>query len=313
MPRRAARVLLLPLVLAIALTGCSSGGKKSSTGSATDSKGGGLPAVAGSYGSKPTFTFPGSNPPATLQSAVLRKGSGQPVASGDLLVADYLGQIWKGAVFDNSYDRKAPAGFVIGTGKVIPGWDQVLVGIPVGSRVLMSIPPDKGYGTAGNAQAGIKGTDTLEFVVDIVAAYGKSAVGQRTAVPQKVATPGVTVGGAPGVVPTVTVTKSAKAPKAPKLTLLDKGNGPPVGPGLLVVQYVATRYTGQTAGSTYADGAPTGVNVGGGSGGGTPFDLTRGLPLGSRVLLQIPGPRGQAPLAVVIDLIAQPKTAALSG
>ena len=307
MSRRALAALLVPFVVTLGLTGCSSG---RAHGSVPAKGGAGLPTVAGAYGSKPTFTFPGSPPPATLQSTVLHAGSGNKVASGDLLVADYLGQVWKGAVFDNSYDRKAPTGFVIGTGKVIPGWDAVLVGVPVGSRVLMSVPPDKGYGASGNPQAGIKGTDTLEFVVDIVASYGKTAAGEPGAAPQKGDTGGVTVAGPLGAAPTVTVAKGAKPPAAPKLTVLAKGTGKPVGAGLLVAQYVATRYTGEAVGSTYADGAPAGVNVSDGAAGGTPFDLARGVPLGSRVLLRIPGMRGQGPLAVVIDLVAQPRSAA---
>jgi peptidylprolyl isomerase len=52
----------------------------------------------------------------------------------------------------------------------VPGWDQGLVGEKVGSRVILEIPPALGYGKQGNEQAGIKGTDTLFFVVDILGA-----------------------------------------------------------------------------------------------------------------------------------------------
>ena len=47
-------------------------------------------------------------------------------------------------------------------------FDEGLVGQTIGSRVLLVIPPDKGYGTDGKAQAGIAGTDTLIFVVDLL-------------------------------------------------------------------------------------------------------------------------------------------------
>ena len=60
--------------------------------------------------------------------------------------------------------------FAIGAGQLIPGFDEGLVGQTVGSRVLLVIPPDKGYGSTGNSEAGISGTDTLVFVVDILAA-----------------------------------------------------------------------------------------------------------------------------------------------
>ena len=82
--------------------------------------------------------------------------------------ADYLGQVWDGNVFDNSYDRGAPLSFQIGVGMVIPGWDEGLVGKRVGDRVLLSIPAELGYGERGVPQAGIPGGATLVFVTDIL-------------------------------------------------------------------------------------------------------------------------------------------------
>ena len=60
---------------------------------------------------------------------------------------------------------------------MIPGWDKGLVGQTVGSRVLLVIPPGDAYGSAGQSQAGIKGTDTLVFVVDIISAVSPGAAG----------------------------------------------------------------------------------------------------------------------------------------
>ena len=54
-------------------------------------------------------------------------------------------------------------------GKLIPAWNTGLVGVPVGSRVMMVVPPAEGYGKKGSPQAGIKGTDTLVFVIDVLA------------------------------------------------------------------------------------------------------------------------------------------------
>lgn len=129
-----------------------------------------LPAVAGGFGEPPRLTFPSSGPPATLERQLLSTGSGPVVATGDRIEAHYLGQIWDGPVFDSSFDRGSTSTFDIGVGGVIAGWDAGLVGLPVGSRVLLSVPPDQAYGSAGNAGAGISGTDTLVFVVDIVGA-----------------------------------------------------------------------------------------------------------------------------------------------
>lgn len=129
-----------------------------------------LPAVAGGFGEPPRVSFPANDPPATLQRQLLSTGSGPVVAPGDRIEVNYLGQIWNGPVFDSSFDRGSTSEFDIGVGAVIAGWDTGLVGVPVGSRVLLSVPPDQAYGSAGNAQAGIGGTDTLVFVIDIVAA-----------------------------------------------------------------------------------------------------------------------------------------------
>lgn len=129
-----------------------------------------LPTATGSFGDKPELSFPDSTPPADLTVEVLSAGDGPLVEAGQTIDVDYLGQCWGGRVFDNSYDRGSSIQFGIGIGQVISGWDSGLVGQQVGSRVLVSIPPHEGYGPNGNPRAGIKGDDTLVFVVDIKAA-----------------------------------------------------------------------------------------------------------------------------------------------
>jgi len=110
-------------------------------------------------------------PDGKLRAATLIKGSGATVKKGQSITVNYLGQVYGGKKpFDESYSKGTPASFGIGTGQVIPGWDKTLVGQKVGSRVLLAIPPKEGYGSKGKPEAGIKGTDTLYFVVDILAA-----------------------------------------------------------------------------------------------------------------------------------------------
>ncbi len=130
-----------------------------------------LPQASGTFGEKPTLTFPDSPAPAELEVLVLERGTGDLVEAGADLEVHYLGQTWAGHVFDNSYDRGSSISFPIGVGSVIAGWDDALVGQVIGSRVLVSIPPHLGYGDRGVPQAGIRGDDTLVFVVDIVAAH----------------------------------------------------------------------------------------------------------------------------------------------
>ena len=109
-------------------------------------------------------------PDGKLRSAVLIQGTGAKVKKGQTITVNYLGQVYKGKKpFDESY-TKSPASFGIGTGQVISGWDKTLVGQKIGSRLILQIPPKEGYGKQGQPTAGIKGTDTLYFVVDILGA-----------------------------------------------------------------------------------------------------------------------------------------------
>jgi len=151
-----------------------SSGTVSASGTKVSSGGGDLPTVSAAQGSAPKVTIPkGVTPPTTLVSKTLIKGSGPVVTKGEYLVAQYTGVNWRtGSVFDSSWERSLPYSFKIGASpsQVIPGWDQGLVGQTVGSRVLLVIPPKDAYGSAGQSQAGIKGTDTLVFVVDIISA-----------------------------------------------------------------------------------------------------------------------------------------------
>ena len=109
-------------------------------------------------------------PTGELIATTLIKGDGAVVKEGQTLTVDYLGQVYEAdAPFDESYSKE-PAEFPIGVGRVIDGWDERLVGRTIGSRVILEIPPNKGYGKPGEESAGITGTDTLFFVVDILGA-----------------------------------------------------------------------------------------------------------------------------------------------
>jgi peptidylprolyl isomerase len=141
------------------------------TGAQVSSGGGNLPTVSAKSGTAPSVIFPSSGPPSALVSKTLVKGKGATVAKGDYVIAQYAGYIWRTKkVFGSSWSSGSPFGFTIGASpeQVIPGWDKALVGQTVGSRVMLSIPPAQGYGSAGASQAGIKGNDTLLFVVDII-------------------------------------------------------------------------------------------------------------------------------------------------
>lgn len=116
------------------------------------------------------FDFEGvPEPTPDLQKAVLFEGDGAVVEQGNAVVVRYLGQVYGGKKpFDENFSG-APTAFAIGTGAVIKGWDQTLVGATVGTRMVIAVPPDLGYGEEGNPDAGIKRTDTLYFVIDVLA------------------------------------------------------------------------------------------------------------------------------------------------
>lgn len=109
--------------------------------------------------------------PKKMQVHTAIKGSGEEVKSGQTLTIHYIGQIYPGGeVFDESWSR-GPATFQIGVGGLIKCWDEGLVGQTIGSRIILECPPAVGYGKQGNPQAGIKGTDTLIFAVDLLDAF----------------------------------------------------------------------------------------------------------------------------------------------
>ena len=129
----------------------------------------GLPTVTVDASGRPTITLPSTAPPAQLVVQPLIVGHGPKVERGQQVRAQYLGVIWPGGrEFDSSWRRGTPAGFTVGKGQIVAGLDHGLVGQTVGSRVLLVVPPDDGYGAAGNSAFGVRGTDTLVFVVDIL-------------------------------------------------------------------------------------------------------------------------------------------------
>jgi peptidylprolyl isomerase len=203
--------------------------------------------VTGAFNTKPTVTFPAGPAPKRLVEQTLVAGSGTPVASGDTVITNYLGEIWptkagsQPKVFDSSFSRGAPTGFVIGTGAVIPGFDKTLVGKRLDTRMLLSIPPADGYGSSGNSQAGISGTDTLVFVVDLLADYKPNASAPGTADSELPATGWPKITNTPGREPQVTSVAGVKAPTSPTSKLLVKGSGARIDPSkTLVLQLVQT-------------------------------------------------------------------------
>jgi peptidylprolyl isomerase len=146
------------------------------TGKQVSNGGGSLPSVKAAAGAAPTITIPKNTPPSKLVTKTLIQGSGPKLTGGETVVAQYVAVNWRTKqVFNSTWPSSSSAGtpfsFALAPTDVVPGFVKGLTGVPVGSRVMLVIPPVDGYGKTGNSQAGIKGTDTLVFVVDVLAAY----------------------------------------------------------------------------------------------------------------------------------------------
>jgi FKBP-type peptidyl-prolyl cis-trans isomerase len=94
-------------------------------------------------------------------------GEGSSAKSGDRVTVNYTGWLLDGTKFDSSKDRNQPFSFSLGAGNVIPGWDQGVVGMKVGGKRKLTVPPDLGYGARG-AGGVIPPNATLVFEVELL-------------------------------------------------------------------------------------------------------------------------------------------------
>ena len=125
------------------------------------------PSPAGTFGTKPTVVVPTGAPPTVLQSSDLIVGKGaKTVTASDTVTVQYVGVAWStGKQFDASWDdgNGQPVSFPLD--EVIPGWTQGMVGMKVGGRRELVIPPSLAYGAQGKAPIGPN--ETLIFIVDL--------------------------------------------------------------------------------------------------------------------------------------------------
>jgi FKBP-type peptidyl-prolyl cis-trans isomerase len=102
-----------------------------------------------------------------LQIEELEVGTGQEAQTGDRVQVHYTGWLTDGKKFDSSLDRGRPFGFQLGEGRVIPGWEQGVLGMKVGGKRKLTIPPHLGYGDRGAAGVIPPGA-TLVFEVELL-------------------------------------------------------------------------------------------------------------------------------------------------
>ena len=98
-------------------------------------------------------------------------GEGDEAVAGATVSVHYIGTLESGETFDSSRDRGQPFGFALGSGQVIPGWDEGIQGMKVGGVRELTIPPELGYGEAGSPPV-IPPNATLLFEVELLDVQG---------------------------------------------------------------------------------------------------------------------------------------------
>ncbi len=97
----------------------------------------------------------------------LKIGSGPAAQNSDILSVNYVGTLLDGTKFDSSYDRNQSFSFVLGQGQVIAGWEQGVLGMKIGGKRKLTIPPSLGYGEYGAGNL-IPPNATLIFEIELL-------------------------------------------------------------------------------------------------------------------------------------------------
>lgn len=171
--RARAVLTAIPLMTLPLLAACG-GGQGDASGSPSDSAAG-TDAAGGSTAAADTACRSITAVPADsmadagsgLRHLRLAEGRGRTAGAGDTVAVHYTGCLTDGTRFDSSRDRGRPIRFVLGTGRVIQGWDQGIQGMKVGGRRILRIPPELAYGSRGSGP--IPPDATLLFRVELMA------------------------------------------------------------------------------------------------------------------------------------------------
>ena len=95
-------------------------------------------------------------------------GTGAEAKAGNLVAVNYIGTLTNGVKFDSSYDRNQPFSFTLGAGEVIKGWDEGVLGMQVGGKRKLVIPPSLAYGNREVGGGLIPANSTLIFEVELL-------------------------------------------------------------------------------------------------------------------------------------------------
>lgn len=312
--RRAAALVITPVIAALALAGCSSSSSSSSSAAADTYK---SVTVTGKLNQAPKVTIPKVKGTGDLYTKTLIQGTGATFTNEDTqaVLGNYVAYDWSGTThkeLDTSYGSGSQSVF---TGSLLVGLKTALIGQKMGSRVLAVIPPKDGFGSSATSE-GIKATDTLVFIIDMNTLFTPSLTAKQTS-DAGGALPTVTAPAAGSTVgPAVKIDTKATPPKTLQVKVLAKGTGPVVKASQnVVVQYTGDIWrTGDIFQSTWESGGPTSVLLSS----SIPGFKTgiAGQTVGSRVLLVLPpadgygsageseaGIKGTDTLVFVVDIL----------
>ncbi|NDL56094.1 FKBP-type peptidyl-prolyl cis-trans isomerase [Phytoactinopolyspora mesophila] len=320
------------LASAVVLAACGDDDTTGDDSNVTDSAGGGI-SVSGEFGEKPTIEVPDGDPSGELEVQTLSEGDGREIGADDFVLAHYLGQTWDERspedipadpmadpdeeeetdgesvpyVFDNSYDRESISGFSLNM--VIPGWKEGLAGQKVGSRVLLSIPPESGYGSQADHNLA---EDTLLFVVDVVDSIAPDAAATGEPVSDLPDDLPIVEGDETGA-PSVTF-DDAPEPEESDSTVILRGEGDELGETVIAQMLEAPYPDGEGTQSTWELGNPEEIPVAGLASLPGWEDVADELTVGSRILTRIsaedaamPGAEGEddesTALVLIVDIV----------
>lgn len=318
MRRRLAALLIVPALVLTACGGEDADKKKDDSASSPDKaaqtevpkpvdSASPMPEVSGAAGKKADITIPKGKPSDDFVVNTVSEGKGAEVKKDDMVVTNFTGKVWQGGKpLAGSYDKGgAPQVIPAGSKNIIPAFSQSVMGQKIGSRVLVVAPPAAGFGSGGQQQLGVKGTDTLVFALDIESVIPKKAEGEQAEIPSDL--PQVK---ADKEEPAVISVPKNDPPKELVDDVLIEGKGEEVKKGQTVyMQYSGAAWKpnegkpeAKLFDSSWKTGAPFTTQIGAGQVIKGWDDGLVGKKVGSRVLLVVPPELGYADQAKGADL-----------
>ncbi|GAB2514390.1 hypothetical protein FB385_0092 [Paramicrobacterium agarici] len=290
--RYAPAVLLTAALVTATLSGCASAPAEGAAcvepGDASNQV-----SVSGKFGSEPSVDMPTPLYTPAPQVSTAIEGDGTRLKGTEVVELSWT--LYNGRtgeqIFATDYDDPQAAS---PTG-MLPGMADALACHTVGSRLVATITPDKGFGKAGNPMYGVKPNDTLVMVIDIEEAY----LGKANGISMPVVQPGFpSVAVAPDGTPGLTIPNS-DAPTKSKSALLQLGSGDKVEKSDTVLAQIqqASWNSQSITSSTWSDGSPKTIPMQ-----EAPTELTAaldGTPVGSQVIVLVPTDDGDATIFVI--------------